>query len=106
MLLNHEGPLNESLGQRMAEWAAGVDPVEIHLRKIVAAASLDELAAAWKSIPAPIQAKLAGSKDRRKAELSKPSEAEPESEYEPDPDKPPKRSQRSFAETDTEALMK
>lgn len=108
MLLTHNGPLDESLGQRMAEWAAGVDPTEIHLRKIVAAATLDELAAAWKSIPAPIQVKLAASKDRRKAELNKPVEAEPESEYEPDPDKPPKRSQRSFAETDTDtaALMK
>lgn len=64
MLLNHKGPLDESLGEQMAEWATGSKhPIET-------AKSLDELQAEWSKLSGPEQKRLAAVKDRRKAELA------------------------------------
>lgn len=69
MLLSHKGPLDESLGERMAQWAAGVNPIDGYKQSLEAALTLEELAAAWKRIPTSSQKQLNDVKDLQKAAI-------------------------------------
>lgn len=69
LLLNHQGPINEELGQRMAEWAAGADPLAAYRDELQAVTSIEELAEAWSRVPKVHQKGLAKLKDEIKAKI-------------------------------------
>lgn len=63
LLLNHKGPLDESLGEKMARWAAG----EKH--PIETAETMEKLVAIWNAMSKSEKTQYQAIKDRRKAEL-------------------------------------
>lgn len=60
-----------------AWWLQAPDAVEEARKQIVAATTLEELAAVWTPLPLPVKQPLQADKDRRKAELSGPKQADP-----------------------------
>lgn len=66
-------PIDEALGQRLAEWAKGSAATQSSdwTKELNAAETLDALAATWKRVPRAEQAQYAAAKDDRKAQIEK-----------------------------------
>ena len=65
-------PLTEAGGRELAAWASGAGVVD-HGAAIAKAATLPELAAAWKAIPKPEAHRFVAAKDARKRALEAPA---------------------------------
>lgn len=68
-LLMQPGPLDESKGEKMAQWAAGANPIDSYRKSIEDATTLDDLAKVWKKIPTNYQTQLTETKDSQKAAI-------------------------------------
>lgn len=68
IIANHQGPIDESLGEQFALWAAG-DSVSKHRARIESCKNLDELRTVWQQVPARFAKDLSELKEERKKEL-------------------------------------
>lgn len=73
LLLNHQGPITEELGEKMAAWSVGDVPIEDLESELRGVTSLEELAEVWYRIPPNYRNKMKGLKDEMKAKLEAPN---------------------------------